>query len=570
MAEISDIAAKYCAQFPHEKDRLNQFTNFIASTKGGKQFDRKNFVGHITASALIIDSARCAVLLINHKAIDRWLQPGGHIQSGEAPLGAALREVKEEIGIDELDLTLISPGFGSDDVPLDIDSHHIPANAAKQENQHYHHDFRYLFLYTGRGKLALNEQEAKGYKWVPFAELSRDTTFRPLVEKIRHALSFEFRTKQFYDAIIKLKDRSYPQARAIVVSHIIPDCVYYLKAVNQLWPVVTIVPKPNSIDKPTLELVEREFELTRVTRANINDANNELVRRIRETQGNLILFDIGGYFSEIHQHWPTDVLARVMLIIEDTENGQQKYEKAENLPARVISAARSPLKENEDFLVGQSVLFSADVLMRQAGTLIQYMKCGVFGYGKIGKSIAFHLLQRGVKPLVYDTNPVRRVEAYNRLCSIPPRSEILDTSDAIFCATGNRCLSIEDFRKLKNGCFVFSVTSSDDELDLTYLQGEYQCHEITAEIFKLSNDRHFFFLAHKGNAVNFLHNAIMGTFIHLVRGEMIAATAEPVDQLVENNRVYALDEPTRRTIAEKWIEVFDPEHREISSIEYIL
>ena len=44
------------------------------------------------------------VLLLMHKKLNIWLPPGGHIELGEDPNEAAMRETKEETG---LDITLI-------------------------------------------------------------------------------------------------------------------------------------------------------------------------------------------------------------------------------------------------------------------------------------------------------------------------------------------------------------------------------------------------------------------------------------------------------------------------------
>lgn len=40
------------------------------------------------------------VLLHLHKKLNKWLPPGGHIELDEDPIEAALREVKEETGLD--------------------------------------------------------------------------------------------------------------------------------------------------------------------------------------------------------------------------------------------------------------------------------------------------------------------------------------------------------------------------------------------------------------------------------------------------------------------------------------
>jgi S-adenosylhomocysteine hydrolase/8-oxo-dGTP pyrophosphatase MutT (NUDIX family) len=563
--EILEIVDSYKNIYTEESNELNQVIDFVKNSTNPQITDRRNYIGHLTASCLIIDSTRSEILLLEHIVLEKWLQPGGHFQTGDKTLiETALREAEEETGINKKDLLHISV-HQSSTVPLDIDSHPIPENESKNEEAHFHHDFRYLFLYTGHEDIRLNPDESVGYKWVKFTELSEKVSFVKLVEKIRHFLSFEYRTKQFYDAIIK-KVKTPEKYNSIVISHIIPDCIFYLKAVNKVFPIISLIPKPKSIDDEIYQRVKVDFPIIHMTREEIDSAKNSLIDIINKSEKKIIIFDIGGYFSNIQESWPKEVLEKIVLIIEDTENGHQKYENV-GTQIPIFSAARSPLKDNEDFLVGQSVLFSADAILRAGGTLIQYMKCSVFGYGKIGYSIAYHLLQRGMKPNVYDINPIKRIEAYNHLCSIPSRDEIIKNSDIIFSATGNKSLDIKDFRKLKDGCFIFSVTSSDDEMELNFIKGEYEYSEVKKNIFKCSNNNNFFFLVNHGNAVNFLHNAVMGNFIHLVRSEMILAINENIKD--QHNQILTISTETRNEIATIWLNIFDPENRQLSNIEYM-
>ena len=58
--------------------------------------------GHLTGSALVVDSVGTNTLLMLHAKFGRWLQPGGHAD-GDANLAAvALREATEETGIEGL------------------------------------------------------------------------------------------------------------------------------------------------------------------------------------------------------------------------------------------------------------------------------------------------------------------------------------------------------------------------------------------------------------------------------------------------------------------------------------
>jgi 8-oxo-dGTP pyrophosphatase MutT (NUDIX family) len=85
---------------------------------------------HVTGSAIVVGSR--GVVLHRHKRMGIWLQPGGHLEPGEAPWRTALREASEETG-----LRLGHPPGGPRLVHVDV--HLAP-------HQHVHLDLRYLLL----------------------------------------------------------------------------------------------------------------------------------------------------------------------------------------------------------------------------------------------------------------------------------------------------------------------------------------------------------------------------------------------------------------------------------------
>ncbi|MBT8213006.1 MAG: NUDIX hydrolase [Acidimicrobiia bacterium] len=115
--------------------------------------------GHFTASAFVLSPDRDAVLLVHHRKLNRWLQPGGHIDPGdENALAAARREVLEETGL-RADVLF-------EDV-FDIDIHAYPAG---REPGHLHFDLR--FLLGADTSDVPGSSEIDGWRWVRFDEIA--------------------------------------------------------------------------------------------------------------------------------------------------------------------------------------------------------------------------------------------------------------------------------------------------------------------------------------------------------------------------------------------------------------
>jgi 8-oxo-dGTP pyrophosphatase MutT (NUDIX family) len=141
----------------------------------GDPLRRDHFApGHFTASAFVLAPDRSALLLVHHRKLDRWLQPGGHVEPGDADLlAAARREVLEETGIAELELERT----GS----FDLDVHPIPALG--HELPHEHFDVRFL-LRAGTRALRLSS-ESKAVRWVPLPEIEHAGSDESVLRAVR-------------------------------------------------------------------------------------------------------------------------------------------------------------------------------------------------------------------------------------------------------------------------------------------------------------------------------------------------------------------------------------------------
>ena len=179
---VDDILKKYLNRFPNEREKLNQFSAFLENNKKEQIFNRKNFQGHITASGYVFAMEERKILLLEHKYLKIYIQPGGHIEiSDSSILDAAKREVLEETGLENLKLISVSEDIN---VPLDINSHYIPKNELKKEEEHYHHDFTYLFVVNHIQDIKIDMNESNKYKWCDIEEFNDEKNIKSKIYSI--------------------------------------------------------------------------------------------------------------------------------------------------------------------------------------------------------------------------------------------------------------------------------------------------------------------------------------------------------------------------------------------------
>jgi 8-oxo-dGTP pyrophosphatase MutT (NUDIX family) len=194
---VSELLTTYRPEFSHQAFVESLQNHVPADTQeanhkarilrhvesGGPLFDRQRWDGHLTGSAFILNHERTHILLIFHRKLQRWLQPGGHGEPNEThPLEVAYREAREECGLDDL---LLYPQAGH---PFDLDVHLIPPRA--DEPAHEHLDVRYLFVVPAGTTMELDPQleEVQGCSWVQLEDALQDGNDYSVMRAVRKVL----------------------------------------------------------------------------------------------------------------------------------------------------------------------------------------------------------------------------------------------------------------------------------------------------------------------------------------------------------------------------------------------
>ena len=160
----------YRMRWPNEGATAKQFLSFLKSHQD--VFLRNHEIGHFTGSALLVSSDGQRTLLMHHRKLDRWLQPGGHADGNVDLRAVSLREASEESGLKHL--------YIEGDI-LDLDRHRIPER--DNEPAHWHYDVRHVVRCQGDETFVVNE-EAHALAWRPLSEVATDPRLDPSLRRM--------------------------------------------------------------------------------------------------------------------------------------------------------------------------------------------------------------------------------------------------------------------------------------------------------------------------------------------------------------------------------------------------
>ena len=160
--EIRQLLADYSPfNEQEEKDRelmlryLDQFDDL---------FKRENQLAHFTASSWVVNRDRTKVLMVYHNIYQSWAWMGGHMDGETDFLATAIRETKEETGVEQV--TPVSQELFSLEI-LSVDGH---VKNGKQVGTHVHLNLTYLLEADETQETNIKPDENSGVAWMGLEE----------------------------------------------------------------------------------------------------------------------------------------------------------------------------------------------------------------------------------------------------------------------------------------------------------------------------------------------------------------------------------------------------------------
>jgi 8-oxo-dGTP pyrophosphatase MutT (NUDIX family) len=165
-----------------EKERLDLLHMRRYAAELAAPFSREQLPAHFTASAAVVSASGAEVCLVHHKKLQRWLQPGGHVEPGEHMANAALREAREETALE----LALHPRCQQ---AIDVDVHVIPARGTTPEHEHL--DVRYLLVASSEAARHDPKEslDARWFRWAEARALATDGALLRLLHKAERLAS---------------------------------------------------------------------------------------------------------------------------------------------------------------------------------------------------------------------------------------------------------------------------------------------------------------------------------------------------------------------------------------------
>ena len=173
--DIKKLIESYCpVNLQEEKDKREILGILEADADC---FSRDNEKCHFTVSSWIVNRECTKVLFCYHKIYDSWSWVGGHADGDKNLLSVAVKEAREETGIEPVE-------WCEEILSLEI----LPVAGHIKKgcyvSSHIHLNVTFLLYADEDAPLKINPDENTGLKWIAFADIPSMSTEKWMVDTI--------------------------------------------------------------------------------------------------------------------------------------------------------------------------------------------------------------------------------------------------------------------------------------------------------------------------------------------------------------------------------------------------
>ena len=144
---------------------------------------RDNEFGHFTASAWVVNKKRTKVLMIYHNIYKSWAWTGGHADGENNLLETAIRELKEETGVKNVNV------LDNNIFSLEIICVNGHVKRGKYVSSHVHLNLTYLFEVDENEILRIKLDENSGVKWINIENVEKVSNEKWMIENVYKKLN---------------------------------------------------------------------------------------------------------------------------------------------------------------------------------------------------------------------------------------------------------------------------------------------------------------------------------------------------------------------------------------------
>jgi adenosylhomocysteinase len=357
--------------------------------------------------------------------------------------------------------------------------------------------------------------------------------------------------------------RSHPckqQCNCVLITHVLSTAESYIRSVNEVFRIVLVIAIPYSANLATIRALQASgipVYLPESIDETFLCAGEKIRQILEQDETPLLVQEVGGYLAGCTNK--LSCFSHFLGIVEDTNNGYWRYQLAGMHSMPILSMAQSPIKDIEDTVIGDSVIYSTERIFREEfNAIIQGVTSGVIGYGKIGTSTAIALKGRESSVSIYDIDPAKCIRARLEGHRVAPLKNILSESDLIIGCTGKTSVRAEDIRYIRDHAVLVSASAKSEEFDLFSFATECKREEINSVVWRyMQKDGRCFYLLNQGTPVNFRDRSILGYVLDMIYSELfLCMYSVAYDSLSPGLQHSPISIHTK--VARTWLEVYEP------------